>query len=327
MSELGVDPLGVASSVVQSSPPNGARHELLTRNGIQAATLSPVVQFGPPDVAHRHLAEWNGIQADTVEIVSREPYEYGYKASHHLLIMSEHAQRDEGETLIEGLPKSTLREFSHKLSLVPAGHQFFGWIKPRISVRVTYFYIDSRGPLLDPDLGFAETEFKPRLFFFDKDLWETAAKLKALSENSNPGERQYAEALSIVLAHELLRLNNDVVRKQEYVRGGLAGWQQKKVAQYIEEHLLEDIPLAQLAEVARLSPYHFVRAFKQSFGLPPHRYLSKLRMNEAKALLADPTLSVTQIGVNLGFSETSSFTTAFRKHTGLTPTAYRRSLQ
>jgi AraC family transcriptional regulator len=80
-----------------------------------------------------------------------------------------------------------------------------------------------------------------------------------------------------------------------------------------------------LADVARLSPYHFVPAFKQSFGLP-HRYLSSLRMQRAKALLADPAMSVTQIGFNLGFSETSSFTTAFRKPIGLTPTAYRRGL-
>jgi AraC family transcriptional regulator len=69
-----------------------------------------------------------------------------------------------------------------------------------------------------------------------------------------------------------------------------------------------------------------VRAFKQSFGLPPHRYLSSLRMEKATSLLADPATSVTQIAFNLGFSETSSFTSAFRKHTGLTPTAYRRSL-
>jgi AraC family transcriptional regulator len=81
-----------------------------------------------------------------------------------------------------------------------------------------------------------------------------------------------------------------------------------------------------LAELARLSPFHFVRAFKQSFGLPPHRYLSKLRMEQAKSLLADPAMSVTQIGFNLGFNETSSFTTTFRKHIGLTPTAYRRGL-
>ena len=99
------------------------------------------------------------------------------------------------------------------------------------------------------------------------------------------------------------------------------------MAQYIEEHLLEDISLATLAEVARLSPYHFVRTFKQSFGLPPHRYLSSLRIQRAKSLLSNPAMSVTQIGFNLGFSETSSFTTSFRKHTGLTPTAYRRGVQ
>jgi AraC family transcriptional regulator len=49
-------------------------------------------------------------------------------------------------------------------------------------------------------------------------------------------------------------------------------------------------------------------------------------MEHAKALLANPDMSVTQVGVNLGFSETSSFTTTFRKHIGLTPTAYRRGL-
>jgi len=82
-----------------------------------------------------------------------------------------------------------------------------------------------------------------------------------------------------------------------------------------------------LADVVKLSSYHFVRAFKQSFGLPPHRYLSSLRMQRAKSLLANPDMSVTQVGFNLGFSDTSSFTTTFRKHTGLTPTAYRRNLE
>jgi AraC family transcriptional regulator len=201
------------------------------------------------------------------------------------------------------------------------------WQTPRMLTRVTYFYIDPLGPLIDPELHFAETEFKPRLFFFDKDLWDMAAKLKTQSETTGLGQRQYAEALSIVLAHELLRLNNGTVPATQRIRGGLAGWREKKVAQYIDEHLSEDISLATLAEVAKLSPYHFVRSFKQSFGLPPHRYLSRLRMEQAKSLLANPGMSVTQIGFRLGFSEASSFTTTFRKHAGLTPTAYRRSLE
>jgi AraC family transcriptional regulator len=291
-----------------------------------AGMAAPIVQIAPSDIARRHTTAWNGIRTDAVQVVRNEPFEYGIRTPDHVLIMTERAARDDGETLVEGLPTSTLREFSRKLSLVPAGHRFFGWQKPRMLTRVTYFYIDPRGPLIDPELRFAETEFKPRLFFFDRDLWETAAKLKAQSENSGLGQRQYAEALGIVLAHELLRINNGAIPAKEHIRGGLAGWQEKKVAQYIEEHLPEDISLATLAELAGLSPFHFARAFKQSFGLPPHRYLSSLRVEQAKSLLADPAVSVTQVGFNLGFSETSSFTTTFRKHTGLTPTAYRRSL-
>lgn len=287
----------------------------------------PVVEFAPPDIARRHTATWNGLQTDAVEVVRREPFAYGYRASRHLLIMCERAERDDGETLVEGLPRSTLHEYSHKLSFVPAGHQFSGWQKPRALTRVTYFYIDPKGPLIDPVLHFAETEFKPRLFFFDKDLWETAQKLKEQAKHSDAAHRQYAEALSIVLVHELLRLNNTAIPAKQSFRGGLAGWQEKKVAQYIDEHLLEDVSLATLAAVVKLSPYHFVRAFKQSFGLPPHRYLSSLRMQRAKTLLANPAMSVTQVGFNLGFSDTSSFTTTFRKHTGLTPTAYRRTLE
>jgi AraC family transcriptional regulator len=175
-------------------------------------------------------------------------------------------------------------------------------------------------------LRFPETEFRPRLFFFDRDMWETLRKLKAQAENPNQAHRQYAEALSIVLAHELLRLNNGTAPVAQNARGGLAAWQQKRVAQYMEEHLTEDISVSALAEVARLSPFHFSRAFKESMGAPPHRFFMSRRTERAKNLLADPELSVTRIGQELGFSETSAFTTTFRRHAGLTPTAYRRSL-
>ena len=110
------------------------------------------------------------------------------------------------------------------------------------------------------------------------------------------------------------------------VRGGLAAWQQRIAATYIDEHLGEHISLATLAQLARLSPYHFCRAFKQSFGVPPHRYHTSLRIERAKVLLEKHPISVTEIGITLGFSDTSSFTVAFRKATGLTPTGYHRSV-
>jgi AraC family transcriptional regulator len=130
----------------------------------------------------------------------------------------------------------------------------------------------------------------------------------------------------VVLGHELLQLGRGRASGELVIRGGLASWQERTIAAYLEEKLAEPISLATLAEVVRLSPYHVARAFKQSFGMPPHRYHVSRRIEYAKSLLAKPASSVTEVGLAVGFSETSSFTAAFHKTTGLTPTAYRRSL-
>lgn len=108
------------------------------------------------------------------------------------------------------------------------------------------------------------------------------------------------------------------------LRGGLPAWQQRRVIEFIEQHLEEDISLTTLARLLDLSLCHFARAFAQSFGAPPHRYHMARRMERAKSLLQRPTPSVTQIGVQIGFREASSFTKAFRRFTGLTPTEFRR---
>jgi len=147
-----------------------------------------------------------------------------------------------------------------------------------------------------------------------------------LIESAGPDHRLYIEALGVVLAHELVRCNAGRPSLEPRLRGGLAAWQQRIVGAYIEDHLAESISLAALAQLARLSPCYFCRAFKQSFGVTPHRFLTSRRIERAKTLLARPAPSVTDIGFTVGFSQTSSFTAAFRKATGLTPTAYHRSL-
>jgi AraC family transcriptional regulator len=283
-----------------------------------------IVAISPPDIALRRLANWGAIQADTVEVTRRETFEYGFQARRHLLIVYERAERHDGETLIEGLPKSTVREFNCKLSLVPAGHRFYGWQRPRVLTRVTYFYIDLQDPSFDLEFGIPCPTIGPRLFFFDQAIWDTALKLKAEVGNSDSGSRQYAEALSLVLMHELFRLERTTSAAARPVRSGLPAWRQKRLAEFIQEHLAEEISLTALAELVDLSLYHFARAFKESFGTPPHRYHMARRMDRARSLLQRPALSVTRIGTQLGFRETSSFTRAFRKFTGLTPTEYRR---
>jgi len=285
---------------------------------------APIVEISPPDIARRRLADWGAIQADSVRVTRRETFEYGFQARRHLLVAYERAERHDGETLIEGLPKSSLREFNRKLSFVPAGHRFYGWQTPRVLTRVTYFYIDLQDPLFDLESGSTCPTISPRLFFFDQAVWDTALKLKAEVGNSDPDSRQYAEALSLVLVHELIRLERTASAAAKPVRGGLPARQQKRIVEFIEEHLAEEISLAALAELVDLSLYHFARAFTQSFGVPPHRYHMARRMDRARSLLQMPELSVTQIGIQIGFCETSSFTKAFRRFTGLTPSEYRR---
>jgi AraC family transcriptional regulator len=306
-----------ARLITEYRPPARRRPDLEARS---------IVDISPPEIVRRHSAAWSGVRVETVQVMRHMPFEYGFRAPCHLLIAAEVAERYDGETFVEGLPRSTLRDFTRKLTFVPAGHDFRGWQRPRALTRTTYFYIDPRGPLADPALRFGEIEFKPRLFFYDRDLWDTALKLKSQVENPGSMPRQYAEALGIVLTYELVRINAGAGLRAPVSRGGLASWQQKRVAAYIEERVADDIPLATLAELARLSPYHFSRSFKRSFGMPPHRYHASRRIERAKQLLADRELSVTAIALDVGFSETSTFTAAFHRLTGQTPSGYRRDL-
>lgn len=289
---------------------------------MKTAPVHECVDIAPAEIVHRTSTQWDGIIADSVEFTRREPISYRLRPRGHMLIISERQTRDEGETSIEGLPKSTVHEFSHKLSFVPAGHEFYGWQKPRVLPRFTYLHLNPKSRLLQSELRFSEVELKPRLFFFDQNLWDSALKLKAQVGQDNASA--YAEALALVIAHELIRLERGFQPVVE-VRGGLAPWQQKRVAEYIEDHLGEDISLRTLADVVRLSTYHFAHMFKDSFGEPPHRYVTGRRLVRAKSLL-EGKMTVTEIGRALGFVETSSFTAAFRRSAGLTPSSYRRQL-
>jgi AraC family transcriptional regulator len=285
------------------------------------------VEIFPADAVKRRAVSWDGMTVEIVQATQSERTEYRFKGPRHLLAVYEQGERREGETFVEGLPRSTRRDFKRKLVFVPAGHEYSDWQEPRSLTRVVYFYFDpSKMPTL-PQADVAGTRLSPRLFFEDTTLWDTAVKLRKQIESAGSDNRLYFEALGVVLAHELVCLNAGIRPVEAPVRGGLAGWQQRIVTSYIEEHLSEQIPLATLARLVRLSPYYFCRAFKQSLGMPPHRYHNSRRIEHAKALLAKPELSVTEIGLTVGFSETSSFTAAFRKATGQTPTGYHRSLR
>jgi AraC family transcriptional regulator len=166
----------------------------------------------------------------------------------------------------------------------------------------------------------------PRLYFENAALWETAFNLISSIEGASDDNQLYLEALGVVLTHELGRIDSAKPPIRAPIRGGFADWQQRFGATYIEEHLSEQISLKTLARLVRLGPFHFYRTFKQSFGMPLNRYHTSRHIELAKILLVNAAASVTEIGLTLGFSQTSSFSAAFRRATGFTPTSYYRSL-
>jgi AraC family transcriptional regulator len=304
----------------------GSRRAVRLHGGQPADMTRALVDVRPHGGVTRRGISWRGMGAEFVHAMRHDRIEYRFRSPVHLLAAYEQGVRRDGETFVEGLPRSTLRDVARKLTFAPAGHEYREWHDPRTLTRVMYFYFDPDELQIDPAVSLADVPLAPRLFFEDTTLWGTAVKLKKALEAPGVENRLYVEALGTVLVHELVRLNRGAPRVEAHIRGGLAAWQQKSVAAYIDEHLPEQIPLATLAQLVRLSPYYFCRAFKQSFGIPPHRYHTSQRIERAKILLAERKHSVTEIGLTLGFSETSAFTAAFRKITGLTPSSYHRNL-
>ena len=98
----------------------------------------------------------------------------------------------------------------------------------------------------------------------------------------------------------------------------------REVQVFLAQNLAHDVDLGTIARQASLSPYYFTRQFTAMVGMPPYRYLINLRIQRAAQLLRESDLTVTQILHRVGFHSPSHFTTTFRRHMGMSPTAYRR---
>jgi len=92
---------------------------------------------------------------------------------------------------------------------------------------------------------------------------------------------------------------------------------------FIEAHFSEPLPLAQLACAVRMSPFHFLRVFRQVTGLTPHQYLLRTRLREAAKRLAAGRERILDIALASGFEDLSNFNHAFRAEFGVSPRVYR----
>ena len=107
------------------------------------------------------------------------------------------------------------------------------------------------------------------------------------------------------------------------LRGGLAPHKLQKVLVYIEDKLAEPVGVRELASQVHMSPFHFARRFKQAVGTPPHAYITQVRIERAKRLLAGSNLPLIEVATRVGYRTQAHFTGVFHRYVGTTPRTYR----
>jgi AraC family transcriptional regulator len=136
------------------------------------------------------------------------------------------------------------------------------------------------------------------------------------------GGRLFTESLTNLLVIHLLRHHSSIKQPSPTRTMGLGGAALKRVQSYIEDHLAEELSLAELAAQVHLSPYHFARRFKEATGFSPHQYVIRRRIERAKLLLTTTTWPLSHIAHIVGFASESHFALHFKQLTGLTPRQY-----
>jgi AraC family transcriptional regulator len=162
-----------------------------------------------------------------------------------------------------------------------------------------------------------------RTYFADPAL-EQMIRLTFLNRNwDDPADSlALSYAGHMMLAH-LIGHYSTVGEGGLIARGGLPPRVLRRVEAYIAENLDAPLRISDLADVAGLSEFHFARMFKTSKGEPPHRYVLRLRVEQAKRLMSKTEMEMSEIALACGFGTQSHFSACFRKRTGFTPSAYR----
>ncbi len=271
----------------------------------------------------RRVFAWRGMSVELVEFHGARELAYELVGTSHYLALHD-LQLTDGEIRADGTGFPRQLDLRQRLTFAPVGCRLEGWSA----------FCDRRNSYLalffDPDILREEREIglagdgSPMVHFEDPELAATLAKLQSLLRQEEPADALYAETLGLVAALEIERRCRLGSPRAAPASGRLSVRQARLIEGYIDARLASKIALAELAELAQLSRFHFTRAFKKTFGLPPHQFVLHRRAERAKGLLQAGELPIREIAVSVGFGSQSQFADAFRKITGHSPRQWRR---
>lgn len=159
---------------------------------------------------------------------------------------------------------------------------------------------------------------------FEDALIGPCARAVAREVESGFPDRLFVESLGNSIVIKLMRhfATANVVEAPRH--SGLSRERLRRVTEYIDAHLGEELTLDAIAAVACLSPYHLSRSFRRATGIGLHRYVVQRRIDRARHLVLETDLSMGEIAWKVGFGSQAAFATRFRRETGQAPSQMRR---
>lgn len=240
------------------------------------------------------------------------PTDWRIASDDHVFVIHRAGRLNRMETVFENGPAAHVLPEVGDTWIIPAGARYAALAR---GGTVDYCEVAIPAALLGDRAPFA------RLAVRDPFLHHAAERMAAIDPD---------DALSLLLSDTLaegirLHVMQTIGVRRAQRKRSLAPAARRALVDRIEAAPDAPHTLAELAGVAQMGVHEFLAAFRTAFGMSPHQYVIRRRIDRAKRLLADTRESVTEIALSVGFSTPSHFSAAFRAHTGLSPRDWRRA--
>jgi AraC-like DNA-binding protein len=175
------------------------------------------------------------------------------------------------------------------------------------------------------DLGFGPVrDYRPALLKDDLVVAQITKSFLPFIGRSDEPSVLALDQFSLILGAHLLQHYGVLHKTGQRSKGGLAPWQKRRASELLNENLHGHIRLSEVAGECGLSVSHFARSFKTSFGISTHQWLIQHRIDHAKELMSQSSMSLIEVAIQSGFNDQAAFTRAFHQLVGVSPGRWRR---
>lgn len=201
-------------------------------------------------------------------------------------------------------------------------------IAPSILSEVVASYLEPSNSVSNPELDrfFTTSDFFESFYPSDQTLLGKTLSTLGAELSTAPFEKhEFSKEFYYHLSEQLIADHIPIFKQLQSVRSVKAETKKELLRrilrgkEYINSCYMLPLSIEQVAQECHLSEYHFFRLFKAVMGISPHQYLIRKRIENAHTLLSDKSHSVSDVAFLCGFADVFSFSKAFKKHTGLTP--------